>query len=206
MAHPKRKEAAEALALQLKAYPFMDVSITWDEKNEEWDTGYRAIMAGADRGDWHVVLQDDALLTPDFYQNLEGAINSVPERVLISLYTGTVKPMREEVKLAVEKAYYATWLKHYMLFWGVGFVLPTDHIKPLLEFVSEEQFAGTLYDIRVGMFYQRHQLPVFYTMPSLVNHDDDLGSLLEHDVDLEPRVAHRLAEGVVLWNQHVINI
>lgn len=206
MAHPKRKAEAEALALELKQYPFMDVSITWDQKNEEWDTGYRAIQRGAGRGDWHIVLQDDAILTPEFYANVEGAIAAVPERVLISLYTGTVRPMTEEVKLAVEKAYYATWLKHYMLFWGVGILLPSDHIEPLLEFVSDPQFDGTLYDIRVGMFYQRNRLPIFYTMPSLVDHNDELGSLLEHGVDFEPRVAHRRSVGLVAWNSQFIPI
>lgn len=206
MAHPRRKEAAEALLLQLQQYPFTDVAIVWDQKNEEWDTGYRALQRGAGRGDWHVVLQDDALLTPEFYANLEGAIRAVPERVLISLYTGTVRPMTEEVKTAVSKAYYATWLKHYMLFWGVGIAIPSDHIEPMLEYVSGAEFETTLYDIRIGMFYQRNQLPVYYTMPSLVDHDDDLGSLLEHGVDSERRVAHRLAEGLVEWNRQSIHI
>lgn len=206
MAHPKRKAAAEALLDQLKQYPFAAAFITWDEKNEEWDTGSRSIAAGAGLADWHIVIQDDALLTPDFYANLEGAIQTVPERVMFSLYVGRVQPMREPVIDAVAKAYHATWLKHYMLFWGVGVAIPSDHIEPLLEFCSDAQFADTLYDIRIGMFYQRNRLPVFYTMPSLVNHDDDLGSLLEHGVGIERREAHRLAEGLVQWNSSYIPI
>ena len=206
MAHPKRRQEAEILLLQLQKYPFKEATITWDEKNEEWDTGKRSLQAGIGKGDWHVVLQDDALLTPNFYENLEGAINAVPERVMFSLYTGKVKPMAAEISAAVEKAYYATWLKHYMLFWGVGIAVPTDHIEPMLEFVSDPQFNDTLYDIRLGMFYQRNRLPVFYTMPSLVDHNEDLGSLLAHEVIYEKRVAHRVAEGVVLWNNHYIPI
>lgn len=205
MAHPKRKAAAELLALQLKKYPFMDVSITWDQKNEEWDTGYRAIQRGAGRGDWHLVLQDDALLTPDFYANVEGAIAAIPERVMFSLYVGKVKPMADEVRAAVDQAYFATWLKHFMLFWGVGVAIPSDHIEPMLDFVSDPQFAETLYDTRIGMFYQRNRLPVFYTMPSLVDHDDDAGSIIGTDAK-EPRKAHRLATGRVEWNKQYIPI
>jgi len=199
MAHPKRKAAAESLALQLKHYPFTDVSITWDEKNEEWDTGSRALRRGVHRSEWHVVLQDDALLTPDFYENLVGAIQAVPSKVLISLYVGTTKPMPERVLEAVEKARYASWLKSNMLLWGVGIALPSDHIEPLLDFVSDPMFCDTVYDTRVGMFYQRNMLPVYYTMPSLVDHDDDLGSIIGTDAKA-PRRAHRVATGRVNWN------
>lgn len=205
MAHPKRRKQALALHKKLIQYPFSHVRIILDEKNEEWDTGYRSIASGAGKGDWHLVLQDDALLTPNFYENVEGAISAIPERVMFSLYVGTVKPMRDEITMAVSKAYFATWLKHYMLFWGVGVAIPTDQIEPLLEFVSDQQFAETLYDTRIGMFYQRNRLPVYYTMPSLVDHDDSAGSIIGTDAK-EPRVAHRLATGLVQWNKQAIDI
>jgi hypothetical protein len=75
MAHPKRKAEAEALAVELKKYPFMDVTISYDgvdagTEQEEWDNGKRAMLAGVDRGDWHCVIQDDAILTPNFYENI----------------------------------------------------------------------------------------------------------------------------------------
>lgn len=205
MAHPKRRKQAEALFVQLAQYPFASKAIVWDNHNSEWDTGYRSIANGIGKGDWHVVIQDDALLTPNFYENLEGAISAIPEKVMFSLYVGTAKPMRDEITMAVSKAYFATWLKHYMLFWGVGVCIPTDHIEPLLEFVSDPQFANTLYDTRIGMFYQRNRLPVYYTMPSLVDHDDDLGTLIGTDAK-EPRRAHKLATGLVQWNKQAIDI
>lgn len=205
MAHPKRADAAQELFDQLQQYPFSEISITWDQRNEEWDTGKRSLQAGIGVGDWHVVIQDDALLTPNFYENIEGAINAVPEKVLISLYTGTVKPMPEQIISAVSKAYYASWLKYMLLLWGVGIVIPSDHIEPLLEFVDTPEFNETLYDMKIGMFYQRHRLPIYYTVPSLVDHDDDMGSLIGTDAK-EPRRAHRLADGVVLWNRQSVTI
>lgn len=203
MAHPKRKKAAEALELQLNEYPFSEVSITWDELNDEWDTGSRALKRGAGTKGWHIVLQDDAILTPCFYDNIVGAIINVPEKVLISLYVGTSRPMPSRVKLAVEKAKYATWLRHFMLLWGVGILIPSDHIEPLLEFVSDREEA---YDIRVGMFYTRNRLSIYYTMPSLVGHDDAVGSLLGHGLNSDARVAHRLSHGLIAYNQQVIDI
>lgn len=208
MAHPKRKTQAEALAKQLKRYPFMDVSITMDRLNSEWDTGSRAWQKGIGRGDWHLVVQDDAVLTDHFYENLENALTTLNTKTMVSLYVGQAKPLGRRVKEAVDKAYYATWLRLNMLTWGVAVVMPSDHIEPMLEMVSEPRWAETPYDVRIGMFYQRNMIPIYYTMPSLVDHDEGLGSLLEHDVpsDEPPRVAHRTAKGLVTWNRQAIDI
>lgn len=206
MAHPKRKAAAKALERQLKKMPFTEVSITWDEKNEEWDTGVRALKRGIERGDWHLVIQDDAILTPDFYENLVGAISVVPERVLISLYTGTARPLKERVQNAVDRAGDCSWLRHYMLMWGVAIVLPSWHIEHLLEFVDTPEWAESQYDNRLGMFYQRNRLCVYYTQPSLVDHDDDIDSLLGHGQSPEPRRAHTLATGRLNWNKRVVDV
>lgn len=207
MAHPKRKPAADALYSQLKQYPFSSVHIIWDELNNEWHTGERALRGGSVLGsDWHVVIQDDALLTPDFYANIEGAISNLPTKALISLYVGTVKPYGKRVELAVNKATRATWLRHYLLLWGVAIVIPSDHIDAMLDFVDDPQYKQTPYDTRIGMFYQRNMIPVYYTMPSLVDHDDDIGSLLPDHQTREPRVAHKLAIGPIIWNDKVVDI
>lgn len=208
MAHPKRKKYAEALAKQLKKYPFMDVTISYDgvdahTHQDEWNNGCRALMAGWERGDWHVVVQDDAILTPNFYENIEGAIGSVPTRSLISLYTGKPRPLGSRVQRAVDKVNDETWLSYWLLMWGVGILLPSSHIKPLIEFVNDRTEP---YDTRIGIFYQRNMLPVYYTMPSLVDHNDNIGSLLDHGKAEGARVAHRVATGRIAWNKQVIDI
>lgn len=203
MAHPSRAEAAKKLERALSAMPFTDVYTIYDEVNEEWDTGSRSLRWGIGKADWHLVIQDDALLTPDFYDNVVGAIANVPSKSLISLYTGTARPFGERVKEAVDKAYSATWLSHMLLLWGVGILIPSNHIEPMLEFVADRTEQ---YDTRIGIFYQRNMLPVYYTMPSLVDHDDDMGSLLGHGQTPEPRVAHKLATGPIKYNKQVIQI
>lgn len=206
MAHPKRRLQAEYLGTILKYYPFMDVSIVYDEIGEEWHTGKRALLRGANRGDWHVVIQDDAILTPNFYENIEGAINSLDTKTLISLYTGTARPLPDRVSAAVEKAADGNMLESHQLFWGVGIALPADHIMPMLDYVEKIELQ---YDNKIGEFYRQNALPVYYTMPSLVDHDDDLGTLLEghgHHISPEPRKAHRLAAGLVSWNKKRIYI
>jgi len=203
MAHPKRREQATALYLELVNYPFAEVSVTWDEQNNEWHNGERALRRGADKGDWHVVIQDDATLCKDFYANLLGALSNCPERVLISLYTGTGRPLGKRVKSAVEKATHASWLRHNILCWGVGIAIPSDHVIPMLDFVKDREEP---YDFRIGVFYQRNRLMVYYTNPSLVDHNEGLGSLIDNDNPEQRRVAHKLAQGLIKWNSDFIDI
>lgn len=200
MAHPDRRAAAEALLDQLSEYPFVEAAVIYDQINEEWHTGKRALRQGIGKGEWHVVIQDDAILTPRFYQNIKGAVVALNERALISLYTGTARPIPDRVKSAVGKTRDGSWLAFHQLMWGVGIVMPTDHIKPMLEFVEDIDLQ---YDNKIGEFYARNGLLVYYTVPSLVDHDDAVDSLVPghgRDINPEPRVAHRLATGLVAWN------
>lgn len=206
MAHPSRQASAEALLAEIRLMPFAAPEIIYDERNSEWDTGYRSLKYGADKGDWHIVIQDDAILTPDFYRNVLNIITAVPTKTVVSLYTGKVRPLADRVKSAVDKAPDGSFLNHYMLMWGVGILLPSSHIEPLLDFVSDPRYDDTAYDIRVGMFYHRNRLPIYYAIPSLVDHNDDLGSLIGNGYAKERRVAHKLAEGVIKWTQEVNDI
>lgn len=203
MAHPKRRQHAEALYSQLAKQPFYKASITWDQKNSEWHTGKRALKAHLD-GDWHIVLQDDAIIADNFYEHALAAIQHAPVKSLISFYTGTAKPFPGRVASAVRRANESNycWLKGYLLFWGVGIAIPTDHILPMLEYIAGRREP---YDTRLGYFYLGNRLPVLYTNPSLVDHDESIGTLLDH-VNAEPRHAHNFISGPVLWNSDALDI
>lgn len=209
MAVPARKLQAEYLASILRLYPFSDVSVTYDQEaagthESEWNNGKACLRAGLGKGDWHVVIQDDAILTPNLYENIEGAITHAPSKSVISLYTGKARPFPQRVTEAINKVNDETFLQYILLMWGVGIVIPTSHIEPMLEFVANRTEP---YDTRIGIFYQRNRLPVYYTVPSLVDHDDDMGTAIPgHGTKPGARVAHRLATGPVIWNNRVINI
>jgi hypothetical protein len=69
----------------------------------------------------------------------------------------------------------------------------------MLDFVENIDLE---YDLKVGEFYSRNALTVYYTVPSLVDHNDDMDTLIDghgRDVSPEPRKAHRLATGIVQW-------
>lgn len=212
MAHPSRRAAAEKLLVQLAGTGFVMGYITWDQKNNEWDTGSRALARGIElNADYHVVLQDDAILAPNFYQNVAAALSSVPQKSLVSLYTGTGRPLPDRITAAVAKSRNGEWLKFQTLLWGVAVAVPTAHIADLLEFVADRT---EVYDTRIGYAYMRQALPVYYTNPSLVDHDDAIGSLLKQsllvpaaDYEAVPRHAHNfIGDKKIAWSNRAIDI
>lgn len=207
MAHPKRKLEANKLYKELMQYQFSDVYIVWDRLNNEWDTGRRALEGGKVLGsDWHLVIQDDAILTPCFYENLLGVIEAMPIKSIVSLYTGRVRPLPERVEKAVARAPEGSFITHYMMMWGVAVLLQSKHIGDLLDFIDNPKFAQDKYDIKLGRFYLANALPIYYSMPSLVDHNDSIGSLIGNGYAKAPRVAHRLATGPVSWTGHTITL
>lgn len=212
MAHPKRKDYARALLKQLRQYPFTEASIVWDQQDDEWHTGERALRAGiTGGGQYHIVLQDDAIIPINFYGHVSNALKAVPVQSLVSFYTGTARPYGKRVAAAVAKAKHCSWLRADLLYWGVGIAIPTHHIADMLDMVAERQ---EVYDFRIGWAYQRQRLPVFYTNPSLVDHNDAIGSLLKQsdlipasEYEKAPRKAHIfVGDRHVTWNNQVVDI
>lgn len=199
MAHPKRMVEAASLMTELLEYPFCDYRLVTDADNSEWKTGKRALQVGIGMGEWHTVIQDDAILTPNFYENIENAIIALDQKTLISLYTGTSRPIPGRVTAAVKAMPDGSFLRFMQLMWGVGIVIPTSHIEPMLEFVEDIDLQ---YDNKIGEFYCRQGMPVYYTVPSLVDHNDDIESLLPghgREINHEIRKAHRVAGGLIDW-------
>lgn len=212
MAHPKRRKQAEMLLVQLAGQGFLFCGITWDQKNDEWHTGKRAVLAGLQHNaDYHVILQDDAILPPNFYKHCENALNAVPIRSLVSFYTGTGRPLPDRVTNAVKRAANSSWLVANTLYWGVGIAIPTAHITDMLETIADRT---EVYDTRIGIAYQCQRLPVYYTNPSLVDHDDEMGSLLKQSklipleqYEKDARHAHNfIGNRQVSWNTSAIDI
>lgn len=205
MSHPKRKEKALTLLDALSKQGFVDASITWDSDNSEWDTGYRSWEYLSEvESDYSLVIQDDAVISESLYDNLVNAVKNMPSEGVLSLYLGKVKPHKGTVLMAYNRAttYNASYLTCSKLLWGVALLLPTKHIKNVLQ--ASERFKD-LYDVRLGKAASSFGLPIYYTRQSLVDHDD-VESLLGHDVQ-EIRVAHKYQPDLIhSWNSKVINI
>lgn len=186
MAHPRRTLAAQRLAAATGA------QIVWDEHDDEWHTGARAIAAYDPAATHHLVLQDDAVPIDGFLDHAAAALEHRPDD-LVSFYLGTSRPPQwqaavDDACMRAEDAG-AAWIAARELLHGVAIAIPTAEIPDLLTWC--EPF-NVPYDQRIGMYWRRVlERPVLYTWPSLVDHDDTR-SLVQHP-DGAPRTAIRRA-------------
>jgi hypothetical protein len=186
MAHPKRKEWAEELAAQIPA------TITWDQKNDRHDTGYRAIKAHDVNATHHVVVQDDVILAGNFAESVTEACKYADSKSPIGLYYGGKgKSSSAHARAAIEaEEHSASWIVRKGPIWGPAIVYPVATIPNLLEYFKVSIVEN--YDRRVMRYYQSLNRMCWYTFPSLVEHRQEGNpSLCGHDKG--NRVAKRFA-------------
>lgn len=176
MAHPKRKQWAEELAVQIPA------TITWDEKNDRHDTGLRAIQAYNPDATHHVVVQDDVHLCDNFAETVTEAIKYAHPFAPIGLYYGGKGKSSSAHRRAASEAvkYGASWVVRKGPIWGPAIVYPVATIPDLVKYFKSSVVEN--YDRRVMYYYQTVNQPCWYTFPSLVEHrQENNPSLCGHD-------------------------
>jgi len=170
MAHPKRAEWAEQIAAAL------DAPIVWDRINDRHDTGYRAIEAYDPSADYHVVIQDDAVLAGDWHNRMQKVFARIPEGVPVGLYFGNGKRHINRY-LRME---HSSYVEMDGPVWGPAIAFPVGSIPDLLAFYASSTVEN--YDRRVMRFYQSERVRCWYPIPSMVDHRiEDNPSLSGHD-------------------------
>lgn len=189
MAHPKRAHLIPRLTERLG---LSADDVAWDRRSERWDTGRRAWEMYDPTADYHLVIQDDAVVAADLIPGLEKALDHVPAEANVCPFIGTRRPAQRVVQQLIRTAERkkASWIEFPSLFWGVAIIVPTPVIGDMLAF-GDSITAYPNYDKRIGQFFvQRLHWPTYCTWPNLVDHRDDLESLCGHGAG---RVAHRFA-------------
>lgn len=187
MAHRGRAHLVPELVERLG---IEDDLVVWDQREDRWDTGRRAMLEHDPAAQWHMVIQDDALVCRDLIPGLQVALEHVPADALACPYVGTRRPMAERVEAAVSEAdrIAASWVVMQTLNWGVAIIVPTRTIPDMIAWCDRLTIPN--YDKRVGQYYwRRRNWPTWYTWPSLIDHRD-VPSLAGHGPD---RHAHRFA-------------
>lgn len=205
MAHRRRAELVEDLVARLDA----PVDVVWDERNNEWDTARRALLAAGAGSTHHLVLQDDAIVCRDLVAGLEAALAHVPARSPVSLYVGRKRPLGNTLPAIAERADAdrSRWLVLRDINWGVGLCFPTAIVAELV--AESDGLSVAEYDARVSAYFARRGMPVYHTWPSLVDHRD--GASLLDGRAREGRVAYRfVGEGASAldldWSQKVTRL
>lgn len=169
MAHRRRETFIPPLLAALDR----DANVAWDAgDNDRWSTGRRAMLAYGPGSDYHLVLQDDALVCRDLVAGVERALDHVPTGSPVSLYCGRVRPFREMISALVGAAGPGTsWLSMGQIHWGVGIVMPTAVIDDMVAWCDRQANIEN-YDLRISRWVETQGLTVYYPWPSLVDHRD----------------------------------
>jgi hypothetical protein len=160
MAHSRREEQAVSLAKELGA------EIVWDEVGHPWDTGRRALLSG--EGTHVMVIQDDAVASEGLVESVSKAIEYSTTHP-VGLYAGAGKRVRAALDLNP-----GAWWTGPGPTWGVGVVIPTMHVPELVRFA--DRMRNFSYDQRLWHYFQG-KLDCWYTVPSLVDHRDEISLL-----------------------------
>lgn len=169
-AHPHRRDLVDAL---LQRLDLSDEHVVWDEKNDSWNTGARAWQAHDPDADWHLVIEDDAVVCRDLLAGVTIALERLPLNSVASLYLGNRTSSREIGRAADwadrEKA---PWVQARTLVWGVAIAAPVASIPGMLTWCNGlTRYDSRVYDTRIARYYAEIlQWPAYYTWPSLVDH------------------------------------
>lgn len=192
---PSRREMAERLAEATNA------TIVWDRGLGQLDTMTRA-WESRQGADYTLVIEDDAVPHPDFLWHLAQVPQNAPAVAPISLYLGRDRRLvHRRISEAVKSASCnrVSWLRCNRLLHGVAVTLPESLIDPMLQGVS----GTNAYDDRMSAYFQKNKIHTYYTVGSLVDHDDG-PSASGHDRGFV-RQAH-LFEPPLTWNRSVIDV
>jgi hypothetical protein len=163
MAHPKREARAVALAEQLGA------GIVWDRGRGLWDTARRAWLE--QDGEWHTVIQDDAIPSEGFAENIDRIlVHAYPHPV--SWYYGTLRPKADftEPTAAQADREGASWIEAPGPWWAVAVSVHSSLVEEMVDQCDKSRLKAD--DARYTAHFRRLGLTCLYTWPSLIDHAD----------------------------------
>ena len=193
VAHQRREEHAHNLAATVDA-----VHIGWDDDTTQLGAYINHCNVwerlAKHHTQWSVILEDDAIPTDGFQDQLHSALMASPTPI-VSLYLGRQFPIwaQDKIPPAIEKlqANNACYIIAPYLLHCVGVAIKTEHIPSLLT----THYQALPIDEHITRWAQwRFEQPaVAYTWPSLVNHNDALPSVIGTHNDAIPRTPGRTA-------------
>jgi len=208
MAHPDRAEHVHRI---LAAMGDVEVPIASDNEGSPsgnadrvWRNARAAWLMHEPDADWHVLLQDDAVLCRDFAAGMNEALRHVQGPAVVSPYLGNGRtvPTRWETLAATADARGATWIRTSKLMWGVSIAIPTLLISDMIKHADTR--AGVPDDMRVAGWAEKNGIDVWYTWPSLVDHRQ-VPSLTKHRAhDRYARRHHTESAMSIDWTGPVI--
>jgi len=180
MMHPRREKYREYLISKLG-----NVQIITDRGKGIWDTARRAWLSYDKTADYHLVIQDDAIIGKNFYQNLEKEILAHPG-MAYCLYYG----QRKDIDiLNLKKWIKAGGVEKSEVHWGVALCIPVSIIDDFIKEADKLTRYEKHDDTKLSKYLIKKKIKVWYPIPSLVDHRWEEKSLMEINYSNKKRKA-----------------
>ena len=165
-AHESRREFFDYLRQKLGDVPF-SVDVAGERNIGCWQNCKRAWLMYDPTADWHVVIQDDAIICDNFKELAEQFISEhLKENRVFNFYFGDMDgSYKYNLGDGLEKGFFIK----QRLSWGVAICLPVKMIKEMIEF-CDWYVDIPQDDVRLSKFCWSKRLEVMYPIPSLCDH------------------------------------
>lgn len=170
MSHPRRREMAESL---IERAPGGFLRLVLDPEPDGPPTALRTAAAAWSAADpeatHHLVLQDDALPGPGFFDRVEDVVRGAPHAA-VALFTAWNSRNGAAVRMgALLGARWAAATREYTP--TVALVLPVPVARGFAAF-ARRHGDGWPDDVVMQRYLRAHRIPTYLTVPNLVQHDD----------------------------------
>ncbi|MDD5068067.1 MAG: hypothetical protein PHN89_00500 [Candidatus Pacebacteria bacterium] len=174
MAHPSREKYFGYLKEKLGDVPF-----SIDGSGSIWNNRKRAMMMYDENAQFHLVLQDDAIIGNDFIRRAEQILND--DNIVYSFYFGN----RRNMKKIADKGMANGFVISDWLTWGLAICIPTKIIEDVIENCDRMHIKND--DTRIARYLRKRGIRIYYTMPSLIDHRADIKSLVNDSIGRKAR-------------------
>lgn len=177
--HPSRAELLPRLLVDLPGAQVVLDPAPNDVQKNPWRT-YLACLAALQPDASHLlVIQDDALVCHDFLATVEKVIAARPDSP-ICLFVPGVGLLRNAILDACYHGRHWAEIPRSAFVPVVAVIYPRGDVEALLAYVEAQPFARgrTSDDANVAEWAKRTRRTVWMTCPSLVDHPDDVKSIM----------------------------
>jgi uncharacterized protein YlaI len=158
MAHPSREKFFPYLKEKLGDVPF-----SIDNGMGVWKNCKAAWAMHDPTADFHVVIQDDAIICENFKEIAERTI-SRNEEYAYGFYFGNRRNLRKAADEGMKRGFIISgWST-----WGLALCLPTKIIGEMIKVC--DRMEGDHDDTKIARFLKHKGIKTFFPMPSLIDH------------------------------------
>lgn len=176
MAHKKREKYIPYLQERLGG---ADVSMD-DGSLGLWKNAKKCWLSFDPAKKFHLVVQDDSIICDNFREKLEKLLQRHGDNYVYCLF---YRHKRKRTHGAMNDAAKAGLSEGGFLYprlqWANAVVIPTKIIPEMIEFADKVNYTD-IDDLRISEYLKTINMPVFYPLPSLVNHRKGENSLIGH--------------------------